>query len=83
MRDVAAAFGEVEGNIFRKPDGSTLEDVHIISNLGASGLPDEDSYNKSNYNWHTDKSYLPVPALMTLARLMSCSPGRAPGARAH
>jgi alpha-ketoglutarate-dependent taurine dioxygenase len=66
MRDVAAAFGEVEGNIFRKPDGSTLEDVHIISNLGASGLPDEDSYIKSNYNWHTDKSYLPVPALMTM-----------------
>jgi alpha-ketoglutarate-dependent taurine dioxygenase len=74
MRDFAAAFGEVEGNIFRKPDGSTLEDVHIISNLGASGLPDEDSYIKSNYNWHTDKSYLPVPALMTMLQAIELPP---------
>ena len=74
MRDFAAAFGEVEGNIFRKPDGSTLEDVHVISNLGASGLPDEDSYIKSNYNWHTDKSYLPVPALMTMLQAIELPP---------
>jgi alpha-ketoglutarate-dependent taurine dioxygenase len=74
MRDFAAAFGEVEGNIFRKPDGSTLEDVHIISNLGASGLPDEDSYIKSNYNWHTDKSYLPVPALLTMLQAIELPP---------
>lgn len=74
MRDFASMFGEVEGNIFRKPDGSTLEDVHIISNLGKSGLPDEDSYIKSNYNWHTDKSYLPVPALMTMLQAIELPP---------
>lgn len=74
MRGFAAAFGEVEGNIFRKPDGSTLEDVHIISNLGATGQPDEDSYIKSNYNWHTDKSYLPVPALMTMLQAIELPP---------
>ncbi|MBM3525753.1 MAG: TauD/TfdA family dioxygenase [Alphaproteobacteria bacterium] len=74
MRDFAAIFGEVEGNIFRKPDGSTLEDVHLISNLGADGLPNEDSYIKSNYNWHTDKSYLPVPALMTMLQAIELPP---------
>ena len=74
MRGFAANFGEVEGNIFRKPDGSTLEDVHVISNLGTNGLPDEDSYIKSNYNWHTDKSYLPVPALKTLLQAIELPP---------
>ncbi len=74
MRDFAANFGEVEGNIFRKADGSTLEDVHLISNLGANGLPDEDSYIKSNYHWHTDKSYLPVPALMTMLLALELPP---------
>lgn len=74
MRDFAATFGEVEGNIFRKADGSTLEDVHLISNLGANGLPDEDSYIKSNYHWHTDKSYLPVPALMTMLLALELPP---------
>jgi alpha-ketoglutarate-dependent taurine dioxygenase len=74
MRGFAAAFGEVEGNIFRKPDGSTLEDVHLISNLGADGAPNEDSYIKSNYHWHTDKSYLPVPALMTMLLALELPP---------
>ena len=37
MGEVAAMFGEVEGNVFRNPDGSTLEAIHQISNLDASG----------------------------------------------
>jgi alpha-ketoglutarate-dependent taurine dioxygenase len=74
MRKFAALFGEVEGNIFRKADGSTLEDVHLISNLGRDGLPSEDSFIKSNYHWHTDKSYLRVPALMTLLLALEIPP---------
>jgi alpha-ketoglutarate-dependent taurine dioxygenase len=74
MRNFAAMFGEVEGNIFRKSDGSVLEDVHQISNLGPDGLPAEDSYIKSNYHWHTDKSYLPAPALLTMLQALELPP---------
>jgi alpha-ketoglutarate-dependent taurine dioxygenase len=74
LRDFAGMFGEVEGNIFRKPDGSVLEDVHQISNLNAGGVPTEDSYLKSNYHWHTDKSYLAVPALLTMLQALELPP---------
>ena len=66
MGEFAALFGEIEGNVFRNPDGSTLEAIHEISNLDAEGRPAENSYVKSNYYWHTDKAYLPVPALLTM-----------------
>jgi taurine dioxygenase len=66
MGAFAAMFGELEGNILRNADGSTLESIHEISNLDARGLPAENSYIKSNYHWHTDKAYLPVPALLTM-----------------
>ena len=74
MREFAALFGPVEGNIFRTPDGSVLDDVHQISNLDASGAPSEDSYVKSNYNWHTDKAYLPVPSLLTMLMALEIPP---------
>ena len=66
MGEFAALFGAIEGNILRNADGSTLEAIHEISNLDAQGLPAENSYIKSNYHWHTDKAYLPVPALLTM-----------------
>jgi taurine dioxygenase len=66
MGEFAALFGELEGNVFRNPDGSTLEAIHEISNFDAQGRPAEDAYIKSNYFWHTDKAYLPVPALLTM-----------------
>ena len=66
MGQFAALFGEIEGNIFRNADGSTLAAIHEISNLDAEGRPAENAFIKSNYHWHTDKAYLPVPALLTM-----------------
>jgi taurine dioxygenase len=66
MGEFAALFGELEGNVFRTPDGSPLDAIHEISNLDAEGQPAENPYLKSNYHWHTDKAYLPIPALLTM-----------------
>src|SRR5690606_29596935 len=41
MGEFATLFGEVEGNVFRKPDGTTMEPIHEISNLDAQGRPAE------------------------------------------
>jgi taurine dioxygenase len=66
MGEFAMLFGDLEGNVFRNPDGTTLDSIHEISNLDADGRPAENPYLKSNYHWHTDKAYLPTPALLTM-----------------
>jgi alpha-ketoglutarate-dependent taurine dioxygenase len=57
-------FGEIEP---RGPAAGKRQGVaHVISNLDAEGKPvDRSSSPVSNYRWHTDKAYHPVPPLLT------------------
>jgi alpha-ketoglutarate-dependent taurine dioxygenase len=59
----AAAVGEIEPH--RAP-GKRHAVAHVISNLDSEGRPvDRSSLPVSNYRWHTDKAYYPVPPMAT------------------
>lgn len=62
----AAYFGQLEVNQVKNSDGGVLPAVHSIANVDAEGKPSKSPLLKSNYNWHSDKSYLPQPSLMTM-----------------
>jgi alpha-ketoglutarate-dependent taurine dioxygenase len=62
----AANFGEIEPHGSRSRSNKRYAVAHVISNLGADGRPvDRSSSPVSNYRWHTDKSYYPVPPMLT------------------
>jgi taurine dioxygenase len=67
MKRFAETFGELEPHAvaLRQFDGEAIAGVHFISNLDANGVPVEKPVINSNYFWHSDKSYLPRPALAT------------------
>jgi alpha-ketoglutarate-dependent 2,4-dichlorophenoxyacetate dioxygenase len=61
-----ANFGEVEHPEARRARGKRHCVAHIISNLDEAGNPvDRSSSAASNYRWHTDKPYYPVPPSIT------------------
>lgn len=61
--EFSAQFGEVEQ---RAGAGKRQGVAHVISNLDADGRPVDRSLSRvSNYRWHTDKAYLPVPPMLT------------------
>jgi len=68
MKRFAESFGEIETHAvaLKQADGQSISGVHLITNLDANGIPVEKPVINSNYFWHSDKSYLPRPALATM-----------------
>ncbi|HEX9534842.1 MAG TPA: TauD/TfdA family dioxygenase [Stellaceae bacterium] len=61
-----ANFGEIERHGSRNAPTKRYAAAHVISNLDKDGNPvDRSSSPVSNYRWHTDKSYYPVPPMLT------------------
>ncbi len=61
-----ANFGEIEPHGGRNAQTKRYAAAHVISNLDSDGNPvDRSSSPVSNYRWHTDKSYYPVPPMLT------------------
>jgi alpha-ketoglutarate-dependent taurine dioxygenase len=61
-----ANFGEVERHGVRNAQTKRYAAAHVISNLDSDGNPvDRSASPVSNYRWHTDKSYYPVPPMLT------------------
>ena len=62
----ASSFGPIEVNQVKGADGAVLQSVHAIANVDSQGRPAASPLLKANFNWHSDKSYLPQPSLMTM-----------------
>ncbi|HMD63968.1 MAG TPA: TauD/TfdA family dioxygenase [Stellaceae bacterium] len=61
-----ANFGEIERHGARNARMKRYATAHVISNLDDDGNPlDRSASPVSNYRWHTDKSYYPVPPMLT------------------
>lgn len=70
----AEIFGEIETHAVRNDHGTRWSAVHRITNLDAEGNPVERPFTSSTYVWHTDKSFLPVPASATLLQAIELPP---------
>jgi taurine dioxygenase len=71
----AVNFGEVEPHLARDPGRKRYGVAHVISNLGPDGNPiDRSTSPVSNYRWHTDKAYHPVPPLLTMLYAIEVPP---------
>lgn len=62
----ASQIGEIEHHLNYRADGSEIPPIHDVTNLDASGNPSVSPTNNENYYWHSDKSYRPRPALLTM-----------------
>jgi alpha-ketoglutarate-dependent taurine dioxygenase len=61
-----ANFGEIARHGARNAQTKRYATAHVISNLDNAGNPEDRSSSPvSNYRWHTDKSYIPVPPMLT------------------
>jgi len=70
-----ANFGEIERHGARNAQMKRHATAHVISNLDDLGNPvDRSSSPVSNYRWHTDKSYYPVPPMLTAVYAVEVPP---------
>ena len=76
LRDFASAFGPIETHAvaLKGVEGESLAGVHYITNLDSNGVPVEKPIVNSNYFWHSDKSFLPVPSLTTMLYAVEIPP---------
>jgi len=71
--DFARNFGEIEPS--GQPGSKRHAVAHVISNLDKDGNPvDRSSSPVSNYRWHTDKSWHPIPPLLTMLYAVELPP---------
>ena len=63
-------FGELEKHMASN-ENSDIKSVHVVSNLGPDGQP---TGKVSSQDWHTDKSFRPLPSLATILHARQLPP---------
>jgi len=64
----ARRFGPLEGHINRSSRHDRLPTIQIFGNLDAEGKPTGRHPERGTLVWHTDKSYVATPSLLTILR---------------
>ena len=64
----AERFGPLEGHINRGTRHGGLPKLQVFGNLDADGNPTGTHPEKGTLVWHTDKSYVATPSLLTVLR---------------
>jgi alpha-ketoglutarate-dependent 2,4-dichlorophenoxyacetate dioxygenase len=64
----ARRFGPLEGHINRSTRHDRLPTIQIFGNLDAEGKPTGRHPERGTLVWHTDKSYIATPSLLTILR---------------
>jgi taurine dioxygenase len=64
----AARFGPLEGHINRSSRHDRLPSIQIFGNVDAAGRPTGVHPERGTLVWHTDKSYVARPSLLTIIR---------------
>lgn len=72
--ELARMFGPVEKHYVRNADGSEMSPVHKVSNLDELGNPNVKPFQNSNFFWHSDKSYRPMPTFVTILAPLELPP---------
>ncbi|MGH7389535.1 MAG: TauD/TfdA dioxygenase family protein [Candidatus Rokuibacteriota bacterium] len=67
-------FGEIEGHVARRADGTRSPVVHRVHNLDENDQPTAAPRDIGNYFWHTDKSYHAAPSLLTMLHASELPP---------
>jgi taurine dioxygenase len=64
----AQRFGPLEGHINRATRHGQLPKIQVFGNVDAEGKPTGVHPEKGTLVWHTDKSYVATPSLLTVLR---------------
>lgn len=64
----AERFGTLEGHINRSTRHGDLPKLQVFGNVDADGNPTGTHPEKGTLVWHTDKSYVATPSLLTVLR---------------
>jgi taurine dioxygenase len=69
-------FGPLELPIRKDYLGKDFPELHVVSNVGADGKPNDTKglENPGNFFWHTDASYMKEPASTTLLYAITIPP---------
>jgi taurine dioxygenase len=63
---ISRRWGALGEHIMQGATGEDFKEINVMSNVGADGRPNGRHTDESAKRWHTDRSWMPKPALATV-----------------